>query len=106
MWLRRWSGVRPSACGKSERWKRRGALRRRGEEVWRDVESEVVKRNANDYGRATSLLFDLKTLAEENGTMVALPGPTTWPVLISPFKWERPSGRPQADATLPRQRDG
>ena len=45
------------------------ALRHRGEAVWREVESEVGKRNAKSYDRATELLLDLKALAEENGTL-------------------------------------
>ena len=45
------------------------ALRPRGEDVWHEVESEVGKRNADGYDRAAALLFDLRTLAKENGTM-------------------------------------
>ena len=45
------------------------ALRRRGEDVWYEVESEVGKRNADGYDRAAALLFDLRTLAKQNGTM-------------------------------------
>ena len=45
------------------------ALRRRGESVWRDVESEIERRNSESYDRAAALLSDLKVLAEENGTM-------------------------------------
>ena len=50
------------------------ALRRRGEAVWREVESEIGKRNANGYDRAAALLSDLRTLAEENGTMASFLG--------------------------------
>ena len=45
------------------------ALRQRGEAVWREVESEIGKRNAKSYDRATELLLDLKVLAEENGAV-------------------------------------
>ena len=45
------------------------ALRHRGEDVWREVESDVGKRNAMSYDRATELLLDLKALAEEDGTV-------------------------------------
>ena len=45
------------------------ALRRRGESVWDDVESEVGRKNREAYDRAAALLAELKTLAEENGTM-------------------------------------
>ena len=47
------------------------ALRRRGESAWREVEEEIGRRNASGYDRAAALLFDLKTLAEENGAVAA-----------------------------------
>ena len=37
--------------------------------MWREVESEIGKRNAKSYDRATELLLDLKVLAEENGAV-------------------------------------
>ena len=43
-------------------------LRRRGEAVWRDLESEIERRNASAYDRAAGLLFDLGALAGEQGT--------------------------------------
>ena len=45
------------------------ALRRRGDGVWREIESEVGQRNSKGYERATALLFDLRSLAEENEEM-------------------------------------
>ena len=37
--------------------------------VWREVETEVERRNAAGYKRAVGLLRDLQVLAEENGSM-------------------------------------
>ncbi len=48
--------------------KRLKAVRRRGESVWGEIETEILRRNASAYGRAASLIFDLGTLAEEDGT--------------------------------------
>ena len=45
------------------------AVRRQGEKVWGDIETEIGKRNARGYDRAAGLLFDLRTLAEEDGTI-------------------------------------
>ena len=45
------------------------ALRRRGTDAWREVETEVARRNASGYDRATGLIFDLRTLAEEDGAV-------------------------------------
>ena len=45
------------------------AVTRRGESVWREVETEIERRNAAGYDRAASLLFDLKAIAEERGTI-------------------------------------
>ncbi|MER8526098.1 hypothetical protein [Mesorhizobium sp. M0134] len=44
------------------------ALSRRGESVWREVESEIERRNPPGYDEAASLLLDLKAIAEECGT--------------------------------------
>ena len=44
------------------------ALRRRGEAAWQEVETEVGRRNARSYERAATLLLDLKSLAERDGT--------------------------------------
>ena len=43
------------------------ALRRRGDAVWREIETEIERRNPGGYDRATSLLTDLKALAAEDG---------------------------------------
>lgn len=40
-------------------------LRRRGESVWDEVETQIGKRHASGYDRAAGLIFDLRTLAEE-----------------------------------------
>ena len=46
------------------------ALARRGaESVWREIETEIERRNAAGYERATDLLRDLRSLAEENGSV-------------------------------------
>lgn len=45
------------------------ALRRRGGDVWREVETEVGRRNASGYDRAISLIVDLRALAEEDDAM-------------------------------------
>jgi hypothetical protein len=55
-------------AGKARR-ARLDAIARRGESVWREVEAEIERRNAPGYDRAASLLFDLKAIAEECGTM-------------------------------------
>jgi hypothetical protein len=44
------------------------ALKRRGVEIWREIEEEIQRRNAPGYDRAASLLSDLKVLAAEDGT--------------------------------------
>lgn len=43
------------------------ALRRRGDDVWREIETEIERRNPGGYDRATRLLADLKALAGEDG---------------------------------------
>jgi hypothetical protein len=43
-------------------------LRRRGEGVWREIETETERRNAQAYDQAASLLSDLHALAAEQGT--------------------------------------
>ena len=46
---------------------RLGALARRGaDSVWREIETEIERRNAAGYERAVGLLRDLRALAEEN----------------------------------------
>jgi len=44
------------------------ALELRGEAVWPEIEAEIARRNPAGYGRATTLLQDLKALAKQNGT--------------------------------------
>lgn len=44
------------------------AILRRGDDVWREVEIEIERRNASGYERALDLLTALKALADEQGT--------------------------------------
>ena len=44
------------------------AIMRRGDDVWREIKSEIERRNASAYDKAAGLLLDLKTIAEERGT--------------------------------------
>ena len=46
---------------------RLSAIMRRGDGIWREIETEIERRNAPGYDKAASLLTDLKTIAEENG---------------------------------------
>ncbi|NNH66934.1 hypothetical protein [Rhizobium laguerreae] len=46
---------------------RLNAIIRRGDAVWREIETEIERRNASGYDRAARLLADLKTIAEQNG---------------------------------------
>ena len=43
------------------------ALARRGEAVWREIETEIESRNSAGYERAADLLRDLKAIANERG---------------------------------------
>lgn len=43
------------------------AIARQGENVWREIETEIERRNATGYDRATSLLLDLGTISKETG---------------------------------------
>lgn len=45
------------------------ALARRGETVWQEVETEIERRNAPGYDKATTLLLDLRSIAETRGTL-------------------------------------
>lgn len=45
------------------------AVARRGENVWREVETEIERRTASSYDKAVVLLVDLKTIAEERGAV-------------------------------------
>ncbi|MCY4484244.1 MAG: hypothetical protein OXC12_15350 [Spirochaetaceae bacterium] len=57
-------------AAEQERRARLVVLRRRGAAVWREVETEIEKRNAGGYDRALELLLDLKALAQEDGSLV------------------------------------
>jgi hypothetical protein len=46
---------------------RLNAIIQRGDAVWREIETEIERRNASGYDKAASLLTDLKTIAEQNG---------------------------------------
>lgn len=43
------------------------ALKRRGEDVWREIEAEIERRNPSGYDRAAGLLADLEALAAAEG---------------------------------------
>jgi hypothetical protein len=45
------------------------AIARRAEGVWREVESEIERRNAGAYDKAALLLMDLRAVAEERETL-------------------------------------
>lgn len=45
------------------------AIARRGEDVWREVEAEIERRNAAAYDKAAGLLLDLQAVAQERGTI-------------------------------------
>ncbi|MDX0067204.1 hypothetical protein GOB13_24015 [Sinorhizobium meliloti] len=47
---------------------RLGQLKQRGEDVWREIESEIERRNAPGYDSAAALLADLALLSAEQGT--------------------------------------
>ncbi|WP_366511005.1 hypothetical protein [Mesorhizobium sp.] len=44
------------------------ALRQRGENVWAEVETEIMRRNPAGYDKAAALLSDLSVLAERGGS--------------------------------------
>jgi len=44
-------------------------IKRRGESVWSEIESEIERRNAPGYDKAASLLLDLRAIAEERGAV-------------------------------------
>ena len=50
------------------RHKRLATLRRQGEAVWSEIETEIARRNSAGYDRAAGLLSDLRALAVEDGT--------------------------------------
>jgi len=45
------------------------AVRRRGDSVWTEIETEIERRNASGYDRATALIADLKQVAAEEGSV-------------------------------------
>jgi hypothetical protein len=45
------------------------AIARRGESVWREIETEIERRSVDAYDKAASLLLDLQVIAEERGTV-------------------------------------
>lgn len=47
------------------------SMKRRGDRVWNEVEREIEYKNSSSYDRATGLLVDLRTLAQEEGAEVA-----------------------------------
>ncbi len=59
---------REAAEAERARRKRLEALRQKGEAVWHEIETEIVRRNPAGYDRACSLLGDLKVIAEQDGT--------------------------------------
>ena len=68
---RRVERLRRQQLAEQARRARLTALRRRGEDVWREIETEVARRNASGYDRATSLIADLRTLAQEDDAMAS-----------------------------------
>jgi hypothetical protein len=43
------------------------AIARRGESIWSEIETEIERRNAAGYDKASGLLIDLRAIAEERG---------------------------------------
>jgi hypothetical protein len=60
---------RQAEAAEQERRARLEALIRKGDRVWTEVEAEIERRNAGGYDRATSLLSDLRSVAEARGTL-------------------------------------
>ncbi len=58
---------RREAAAEMSRRARLGAIAGRGESVWHDIETEIERRNAAGYDKATNLLLDLRTIAMEKG---------------------------------------
>src|SRR6516165_7841208 len=48
---------------------RLNAIAQRGEDVWREIETEIMRRNALSYDRAVGLLVDLRAIADERDTV-------------------------------------
>jgi len=60
---------RQAAEAETARQARLLAIWRRGEGVWREVESEIERRNTTAYDKVASLLVDLRAVAEERGVL-------------------------------------
>jgi hypothetical protein len=58
---------RQEAAEARARLTRLNAIMQRGDGIWREIETEIERRNAPGYDKAASLLIDLKTIAEKNG---------------------------------------
>ena len=71
---RRAERLRQAQLEEQARRTRLAALRRRGDSVWREVETEVGRRNASGYDRAASLIVDLRAVAEEDDAMADFTG--------------------------------
>jgi hypothetical protein len=46
---------------------RMASLELRGDDVWRELETEIERRNPPGYDKAAEILFDLRAIAEEKG---------------------------------------
>jgi hypothetical protein len=45
------------------------ATLKRGDGVWREIETEIERRNPSGYDKAAGLLLDLQAIADEHGTV-------------------------------------
>jgi hypothetical protein len=61
--------LRVAAAAEQARQARLLAIARRGEGVWREVESEIERRSASAYDKAAAVLQDLRAVADQRGTM-------------------------------------
>ena len=69
---RRVERLRQEQLAEQARRARLEALRRRGDDdVWREIETEVERRNASGYDRAASLIGELRAVAKEDDAMAA-----------------------------------
>lgn len=60
---------RQTEAAETARRARLETVRRRGESVWREIETDIERRNAAGYDRAAAFLSDLRALAKEQGAM-------------------------------------
>ena len=65
---------RQAEAAEKARRARLDVIARRGESVWREIETEIKRRNAAGYDKAASLLLDLRTIAEERSTIEEFAG--------------------------------